>query len=202
MPLRVDMLLGLTRMMSYSAATAALLPLTIDEAHAGRYQTLIDQAELVVGGVERSMNFAMHNTVICSEDWPRLDPASGPVGAGTYLGEALMDVLGVICQHWPVGPVDPDFAEPLITDVPVLFISGSADPATPAHFVDEIIAGGVGNSTHIIVQDQGHGVISIGCMPQIAEAFIDTASIEGLDTECVDAALPMPFFLSPAGPAP
>ncbi len=201
-PLRVDALLGLTRMMSYSAATAALLPLTIDDAHAGRYGTLLDQTELVVGGVERAMNFAMHNTVICSEDWPRVDPDAGPVGEGTYLGEQLMDVLGVICGNWPTGPVDQDFAEPLVTDVPVLFMSGSADPATPAELAEEIIANGVSNSRHIIVEDQGHGVFSIGCMPQIAEAFINAASVESLDAECIEATVPMPFFLSPAGPAP
>ena len=201
-PLRVDALLGLTRMMSYSAATAALLPLTIDEAHAGRYGTLFDQTELVLGGVDRAINMAMHNTVICSEDWPRVDPAAGPVGEGTYLGETLIDVLGLICENWPVGPVDADFNEPLVTDVPILLISGSADPATPAAFAEEIMANGVSNSRHIVVADQGHGVFAIGCMPQIAEAFIEAASVESLDASCIDAALPVPFFLTPAGPAP
>jgi hypothetical protein len=163
---------------------------------------LLDQTELVVGGVERSMNFAMHNTVICSEDWPRVDPNAGPVGEGTYLGEALMDVLAVICANWPVGPVDEDFSEPLVTELPVLFMSGSADPATPAAFADEIIAGGVTNSLHVVVEHQGHGVFAVGCMPQIAERFINAASVDELETECIDAALPTPFFLSPAGPAP
>jgi hypothetical protein len=84
----------------------------------------------------------------------------------------------------------------------VLFISGSADPATPAEFVDAIIAGGVSNSMHIVVEDQGHGVFGIGCMPRIAERFINAASVAELDTSCIAAALPVPFFLTPAGPAP
>ena len=201
-PLRVDVLLGLTRLMSYSTATAALLPLTIDEAWAGRYGTLLDQAELVLGNVERSLNIAMHNSVICSEDWPRFDPANAPDTAGTYLGDSLTDVLGQLCERWPIGPVDPNFSEPLVTDVPVLFLSGSADPATPARFADQIIAAGVGNSAHIVVEDQGHGVFGIGCMPRIVEQFINAASVTGLQTDCIDDALPMPFFLSPAGPAP
>ena len=86
--------------------------------------------------------------------------------------------------------------------LPVLFISGSADPATPAELADEIIAGGVSNSLHIVVEHQGHGVFGIGCMPRIAEQFINAASVAGLDVSCIEAALPVPFFLSPAGPAP
>ena len=84
----------------------------------------------------------------------------------------------------------------------MLFISGSADPATPAALADAIIAGGVHNSRHIVVPNQGHGVFSIGCMPRIAEEFINAADVAGLETSCIDAALPLPFFLTPAGPAP
>ena len=201
-PIGADLLIGLTRMMSYSTGTAALLPLTIDEAHAGRYGTLLYQAELVFGGIDNSMNMAMHNNVICSEDWSRYDPANAPDTANTYIGNAMIEALDVICASWPTGPVDEDFFAPLATDAPVLFISGSADPATPAEFVDEIIASGVSNALHIVVEHQGHGVFGIGCMPRIAERFINAASIDDLDVSCIDAALPVPFFLSPAGPAP
>ena len=201
-PLRVDTLIGLTRFMTYSSGTAALVPLTIDETHAGRYGTLMDQAELMFGEVDRSINMAMHNNVMCSEDWPRFDPDNTPDTSATYAGGAFVETLTAICSIWPTGPVDPDFSDPLVTDVPVLFISGSADPATPAEFVDEIIAGGVSNSMHIVVEDHGHGVFAIGCMPRIAEAFINAASVENLDTSCIEAALPVPFFLTPAGPAP
>lgn len=200
--LRADILVGLTRMMSYSSATAALLPLTIDDAWSGNYGTLMYQADLIFGGIERSLNVAMHNNVICSEDWPRFDPADAPNTTGTYIGETLNETLDIICAVWPTGPVDDDFAVPLQTDLPVLFISGSADPATPAELADQIIAGGVTNSLHIVVEHQGHGVFGIGCMPRIAERFIDAASVDGLDVSCIEAALPVPFFLSPAGPAP
>ena len=201
-PLGVDALLGLTRMMSYSALTAALLPLTIDTAWAGRYDVLADQAELILGDVDRSMNIAMHNSVICSEDWPRFADDTVPDASATYLGSSMTDALDLMCETWPTGPVDEDFFEPLVTDVPVLFISGSSDPATPAEHVEQIIDGGVGNSLHIVVEEQGHGVFALGCMPQIAERFINAASVEGLDVSCIEDTLPTPFFLTPAGPAP
>jgi pimeloyl-ACP methyl ester carboxylesterase len=201
-PLTIDVLNGLTRLMSYSSTTAALLPLTIDEAHAGRYGALVNQAELVFTQLDNSLNIAMHNNVICSEDWPRFDPANAPDTSATFIGDVMIAGFETICSLWPAGPVDPDFSAPLHTDVPVLFMSGSADPATPAEFVDEIIAGGVLNAAHIVVEDEGHGVFGIGCMPRIAESFIDAASPDELDTECIEAVIPMPFFLTPAGPAP
>ena len=32
--------------------------------------------------------------------------------------------------------------------------------------------------------------------------FVNAASVENLDTSCIEATLPVPFFLTPAGPAP
>jgi pimeloyl-ACP methyl ester carboxylesterase len=195
-------LLGLTRLMSYSSATAALLPLTIDEAYAGHYDTLLMQTQLVFGDVDKAMGFPMHNSVVCSEDYPRIDDPAREFGAGTYLGSTIMEALATICAQWPVGVVDPDFSAPLVSDTPVLLLSGSDDPATPARYADQIIAAGLSRARHIVVRDQGHGVVAIGCVPRLVERFIDAASVDGLAADCVNRELPTPFFLSPAGPAP
>jgi pimeloyl-ACP methyl ester carboxylesterase len=201
-PIVEGALIGLTRLMSYSSTTAALLPLMIEEASAGRYDTLLSQAELVFGDIDQAVGFPMHNSVICSEDYPRLGDRTGAFGTGTYIGGALMDALATICAAWPTGPVDADFGEPVVSDRPVLLLSGSADPATPAHYAEQIVAAGLHRARHVVVQDQGHGVAAIGCVPRLMERFIDAASVDGLAVDCIDRVLPMPFFLSPAGPAP
>lgn len=193
---------GLTRLMSYSHATAALLPLVIDEAFKGEYSTLLAQAELVLGDVDQALSFPMHNTVICSEDFPRMREAATPQSEDTYLAATIVDALVTICERWPAGPVDGDFTEPVVSDRPVLLLSGSNDPATPARYAERIIAEGISNSLHVIAQDQGHGIIAIGCVPQLVNDFIDDAGFAELDPSCVDEARPLPFFLSPAGPAP
>jgi pimeloyl-ACP methyl ester carboxylesterase len=178
----------------------------IDEAYAGRYETLLRQAELVFGDVDQAIGFPMHNSVICSEDYPRLGGrlggTPGEFGAGTYIGGSLIEALATICSQWPVGTVDADFSTPLVSDKPVLLLSGSDDPATPARYAEHIVASGLSRARHIVVADQGHGVVSLGCVPRLAERFIDAASVDGLSSECVDRVLPTPFFLSPAGPAP
>ena len=65
-----DYLMGVTRLFSYSDSTAALLPLIIDESANGRFEMLLAQAEMISGNLERSLSFPMHNSVICSEDYP------------------------------------------------------------------------------------------------------------------------------------
>ncbi len=201
-PVSPDALSGLTRLMSYSTTTAALLPLMINEAFEGRYATLLAQSEMILGDVETAINLAMHNSVVCSEDWPRIDRDASALGESTYLGTAVTDALDSLCARWPVGPVDADFHDPVVSESPILFLSGANDPATPSHYVKAIIDGGLTNSLHIIVKHQGHGVVAIGCIPRIVEAFIDAASIAELDASCVEDVWPTPFFLTPAGPAP
>jgi pimeloyl-ACP methyl ester carboxylesterase len=196
-------LLTVTRLMSYSATTAALLPLAIDEAYRGRYDHLLKQAELLSRSTDRSASFAMHNSVACSEDVPFVERNQAVTfGAGTYLGGSVMDALLSICASWPIGIVDDGFRHPLHTDTPVLLMSGGVDPATPAQYAERAIADGLQRSLHVIAPQQGHGIAQVGCAPTLIRDFIEAGHVEGLDGSCLGSAIAMPFFLSLAGPAP
>jgi pimeloyl-ACP methyl ester carboxylesterase len=192
---------GVLRLMSYSATTAALLPLVVDEAYRGRYETLVAQAELALGSAEQSIGFAMHNSVVCSEDVPLAEPGNA-YGRGTYLGEAVMQALLAICTDWPIGIVDADFKQPVESDVPVLLLSGASDPATPPSYAKRVIEGGLTNALHVIANDQGHSIAMVGCVPRLIRDFIDSGSLSGLDAGCIEREVATPFFLSLAGPAP
>ena len=197
-----DYLMGVTRMFSYSDVSAALLPLIIDEAASGRFGMLLAQAELVRDNLERALSFPMHNSVICSEDYP-FENAETSLGAtDAYLGTSIVDALNAICAQWPQGVVDPDFREPLVSAHPVLLLSGSNDPATPSRYAEDVIAEGLSGALHLVAPGQGHGMAAVGCMPRLMQEFIETAAAEGLDAGCLDQVIPAPFFLSPAGPGP
>ena len=49
---------------------------------------------------------------------------------------------------------------------------------------------------------QGHGMAPRGCTPRIIGDFVETASIEGLDFDCLERLHAMPFFLDFSGPSP
>ena len=193
---------GVVRFMSYSDLTAALLPLIIDAAHQGNYLPLAAQAELQIQAVAESIGFAMHNSVVCTEDAPWFPTDNDPDAALLYLGTAVIDGLRAICESWPDGVIDDDFKEPVVSNRPVLLLSGEHDPITPPNYAEMIIDLGLSNARHIIGNSQGHGLASVGCVPTLMEAFIDSGEASGIDASCLDREPPMPFFLSFQGPQP
>ena len=197
-----EYLMGVTRLFSYSDASAALLPLIIDEAASGRFEMLLAQAELIQGNMERALSFPMHNSVICSEDYPFETEESSARYENAYLGTSVVDATNTICTQWPRGVVDPDIKEPLVSAHPVLLLSGSNDPATPSQYAEDVIAEGLSGALHLVAPEQGHGMAPIGCVPDQMQEFIEAAATQGLDADCLDRVIPAPFFLSASGPGP
>ena len=197
-----EYLVGVTRLFSYSDATAALLPLIIHEAANGRFELLLAQAELITSNLERALSFPMHNSVICSEDHPFDTVETSVALSDAYLGTSIIDAMNTICAIWPQGIVDPDFNDPLESAHPILLLSGENDPATPSRYGDDVIAEGLSNARHLTVPGKGHGMAPVACVPDLMQEFIDAAASEDLDSDCIDRLIPMPFFLSAAGPAP
>jgi len=106
-----------------------------------------------------------------------------------------------MCAIWPQGEVPADFKEPVTADVPVLLLSGEDDPVTPPENALRV-AETLPNSVALTAAGQGHNVIFRGCMPRIAYDFIQSASVDGLDTACIEQIQPAPFFLTFSGPQP
>lgn len=188
-----------TRLLSYSPEGMSLLPLLIHEASNGNYRGYAGQAEAIITQLSESMAFGMHNAAVCSEDAPRY-PSRTPA-TDAYLGELQLDTLKAICSRWPTGIVDDNFSEPVTSDKPVLVLSGEYDPITPPRYGDAVMQT-LSNATHLVARGQGHGVVARGCVPQIISQFVDEASVSELATDCLERLQPLPFFVSPLGPAP
>jgi pimeloyl-ACP methyl ester carboxylesterase len=191
----------LVRFMSYSAATVALLPVLISEAHAGNYAPLAGQARTLLRELPESLSFPMSNSVTCTEDLPYADAATDDL-ASTYLGTAIMDALKQICARWPVGSIDAGFKTPVVSDTPVLLLSGEHDPITPPAYAERVKAEGLGNSAHLVGRGQGHGLVGVGCVPRLLRAFLEDPAPANLDASCLKLEPPTPFFLTLLGPAP
>lgn len=193
---------GVVRLMSYNDATVALLPLVIDATWQGNFTPLAAQAELQIEAVAESLGFAMHNAVVCTEDAPWFPTESATDAALLYLGTTVIDGLRAICDSWPAGVIDENFREAVVSDRPVLILSGEHDPVTPPAYGEAIIEAGLGNARHIVGRAQGHGLAGVGCVPNLLREFIDSGTHDALDPTCLEREPPMPFFLSFQGPAP
>ncbi|HVY81690.1 MAG TPA: alpha/beta hydrolase [Steroidobacteraceae bacterium] len=192
------------RLSTYTSEQAAVLPLLLHTAaNSGNFAPLAGQFVLMLRTYGDVLAYGMHNSVVCTEDVPFYKPSDidRAALARTFLGTSQVDALQSLCRGWPRGPMDPDLHAPLNSDVPVLLLSGGNDPVTSAAGAERARVG-LKHSKHVVLDGLGHGQLGAPCMDRVMAQFIETASVEHLDVSCTKAAKPMPFFLSPAGPAP
>jgi len=194
---------GALRLLSYHPTTAALLPLLIHEAANENFAPLAAQFMVIAENMSEAINIGMHNAVVCTEDAPYFagEGVTRDALDATYIGPIQLDALAAMCSVWPPGVMDDGFKTAVSSDVPVLLLSGEADPVTPPAYA-ELAAVDLGNARHLIGRKQGHGQAPRGCMPEIIGRFVDSASVDELATDCLERLHAMPFFLDFAGPSP
>jgi pimeloyl-ACP methyl ester carboxylesterase len=194
-----DVFANTIHQLSYTAETAALLPLLIHSAYARNdYSRLAAMTLSTSSQISSSLSPGMRFSVICSEDQPFFAGQELPEG---YLGDMVTRSFDNICQVWPHGAIPADFKQPVRSAIPTLLISGELDPATPPSNGEQA-ARTLSNSLHLVVPGMGHINIFRGCIPKIANDFIDQGSIKNLETACVQELKPMPFFINFNGPIP
>lgn len=189
------------RLLSYATDSVALLPVLIERAYNGDYRPLAAQARMTLTDLSEALNYGMHNAVVCTEDVPFFGDLNVAALNGTYLGITQVDTLQTMCERWPRGQLDDDLKQPVVSDRPVLILSGEADPVTPPGYGEQIQAG-LANSRHLVVPGHGHGIAPVGCAPRLMAQFIDAAAIDELDTACLEQEGPAPFFINFNGPTP
>jgi pimeloyl-ACP methyl ester carboxylesterase len=198
--LDADTLAVAIRFLSYASETQALLPLLVHEAlETGDLARLASQATLVMTGLQEMLARGMELSVMCSEDYPFID-FTVDQGA-TLMGNLFLQVIEASCGVWPRGAVADDFHAPVVSDLPVLLMSGERDPVTPPQYA-ELAAETFANSLHLVARGQSHSVMKHVCLRDITTQFIEQGNLEGLDTTCAADIRPAPFFTSLLGPEP
>ena len=89
-----------------------------------------------------------------------------------------------LCEAWRPEVPNKEIFEPVVSDIPVLILSGEFDPVCPPVFGD-IAARTLGNSTHIIVPSASHAAIHADdCLRHLAHDFLKSPHHKP-DAECV-----------------
>jgi pimeloyl-ACP methyl ester carboxylesterase len=188
------------RFLTYSAETQAMLPLLIHEAATtGSYGRIASQMLITASGLTESIAQGMELSVVCAEDFP-LFPEPGE-DQDLLMGDSMIRASAIQCDIWPRGDVPDNFHEPVISDVPTLLLSGELDPVTPPEYAEQVKQG-LSNSLHLVARGQGHSVSGRGCIGRVISDFIMAASLDGLDSECLDELQASPWFMSLTGPTP
>ena len=198
-----DELATAVRLLSYHPSTVALIPFLVDQAARGNYAPMAAQFLIISTELSDSISIGMHNAVACTEDAPYFsaEPVDSEALEASYIGPVLLDALATICSVWPAGVIDDDFKQPLKTDVPVLLLSGEADPITPPEYAARAAVDLSRAYLHTGAL-QGHGQAARGCVPRVMADFVAMPEQNPLDDECLLRHFAMPFFLDFSGPSP
>ncbi len=200
MHLSADTLAVAIRFLSYASETQALIPLLVHEAlTSGDLSRLAIQAILVMTGLNEMLSKGMELSVLCSEDYPFIDFNADY--SNTLMGNIFLQLIDLQCKVWPHGEVPEGFHQPVISNLPVLLMSGERDPVTPPKYAAQA-AETFPNSLNLVARGQSHSVMRQICMRDIATEFIEKGSVENLDTSCTENIQPAPFFTSLLGPDP
>jgi len=134
----------------------------------------------------------MYLSILCNESFPFIkDNEVAQISKGTYIGDFRIRAQREMCAGWPNANVPRSFVEPVLSDKPVLLLSGELDPAAQPEYAAEE-AKYLVHSKHFIVRNGSHD-LGAPCISVLTLKFIDSGSTEGLDTSCVDQ-FPLPAF--------
>lgn len=182
------------RLFAYSANSMNLLPLMIAKANHGQPEVIAAQANMISSLLSESIS-NVELSIICAEDLPFYDDYI--VNENNLFGDFIENTKAN-CDVWPHGTVDASFKDPVVSNLPVLLLSGELDPVTPPKFA-ELAMQTLSKSQHIIAKGQGHNVFPQGCIPDIMTDFIQDPEQE-LDIECLNDFNYTPFFINMMGP--
>lgn len=181
------------RIFMYNMPRARRVPLLIHRAWQGDFDEVAQEMLDSNYGIATALQMGMLLSVTCAEDVARIDPDDiAAATAGTFLGDSRVRRQLAACEVWVEGELPEGYGEPVSVDVPVLLLSGTLDPVTGPRWGVEA-ASHLPNSLHVVMPG-AHGVAN-GCARDIARRFLATASVEGLDTSCVDDVRLPPFEL-------
>lgn len=173
----------------YYMNTSRQVPLLLWRAWEGDFKPFVINSIQRNRALSQSIALGMLLSVTAAEDVARIDPADIPrLTDNTFLGDGRVRRQMENCRNWPKAELPDNYGDPVRSEVPVLILSGEIDPVTPPQW-GELCAGNFPNSLHIIAP-AAHGVGG-PCIQSIQETFMDSGTVEGLDTSCVgDMKLP------------
>jgi pimeloyl-ACP methyl ester carboxylesterase len=186
-----DELASIVQVMLLELETAVSIPLVVSRAAEGDYGPLERQAS---GGSGVDLNL-MGSSIWCNEPWTGLD-ANGPWGTDfDSHATARIAAFRRECSSVP-RRAEPRslWTLPTTSSVPVLALTGGADPQDPVtnlsalsqHFPD---------SRTVVFPHVGHSWSGVGsCLDQMVTDFVERGTTRGLDTTRCDGAVVVPPF--------
>jgi pimeloyl-ACP methyl ester carboxylesterase len=170
----------------YSAEVVPHIPRLIYDMHYGNFNLISTILYVYHVEVEQTFSVGMYYSVMCAEegdfsaDDQLLDGVNPAIANALDANEFLES-----CDLWDVQPLPPFTDEPLVSDVPVLVLSGGFDPITPPAW-GQMVADNLENSYFYTFPSQSHGAFLFDwCATGIMMDFLDDPTTRPND-DCVE----------------
>jgi pimeloyl-ACP methyl ester carboxylesterase len=187
----------------YYPANVGLMPGWFDALAAQQYDVLIPylQSQLNAPPPKHEDDTGAFFSYRCSDNvlgQPQEEIDAALSSVHPTLQEYFRTSVGITqqrCAVWPVETASQETLEPVVSDIPVLMMSGRFDPVTPAYFADHVLET-LPNGYHFIFPTLGHGVGAVGnyCGARISVAFLNTPTAAP-DASCIQREPPIHFVI-------
>jgi pimeloyl-ACP methyl ester carboxylesterase len=182
--LTFDGVLALLQPLLYAPESSSLLPEMLALAVAGDFGPLLAATQATNTNLAERLNAALHFSVTCAEDVPRITPDVRAAALAGLPTRGIADNVVKVCDVWPRGSMPADFAQPVVSDKPVLLFSGAMDPVTPPAY-GALVAKTLATSKHIVATGYGHIVSPNVCGPRLVASFVEEAGFGKLSESCI-----------------
>lgn len=184
---------GVVYQLLYFPEAYATFPKLVANAEAGDFVFIEQMWPLFT--FDRTSSYGMYYSVICAEDGDFDATAVSPSNYPPFIADKLQDELQSYldaCELWPVEELPSSVDNPVVSDLPVLLMSGRFDPITPPSFAEEA-AQTLSNSTHIVDPWASHSIaFNDDCVNAIMDDFL-AAPNRPVDASCLEAKQPTDF---------
>ena len=168
----------------YDPENAAYAPYYIEQAYRGNYAPLSDMIDGMSQALAQALDEGAFLSYSCADLIPFVsEQRLSAAAAHSFAGDLRARAQQRACRIWNVKAMPAKFNDIVRTDIPVLMIEGSDDPATPPRYAQEELPY-LRNGMLVIVRGAGH-TTETPCTDRLTVQFVEAGSVKGLDgTHC------------------
>lgn len=191
-PMSRDLFAEAVRGMLYQPSSASGIPTLLHQAARGDFAPAAEWAFVNSRyHLAKGASLGLFLSITCAEDVPFFSEQEATRRSeGTFLGASRVVPQKAACRVWPSRPVSRRFLAPVVSDAPVLMVTGEWDPVTPPRTSAEALRT-LKNATRLVIPSGGHDFGGVpgawDCITPIMIQVVRSGSAKSLDTSCIHA---------------
>ena len=177
----------------YDPDGASYIPYIVEQAYRGNTAPLAHLMDFVTGGLDSDLAMGAWLSFTCADWIPFLNESVvRNAAAHSFAGDLRIRAQQHACSRWDVPAMPAAFNHPVVSDLPILMIEGSDDPATPEKYAQAALPY-LHDAKLVIVKGAGH-VTETACTDKLVVQFVRAGSAKGVNANRCRSAFTMPPF--------